>query len=76
MHPSHATTCRRFGAAVRRARERAKLTQEELAERSDVSPRYVQMIEQGTTEPGLTRVTQLARGLGLTTAVLVRRAGL
>lgn len=76
MDQSTPTICQRFGEAVRRARIAADITQEELAERSDVSTRYVQMIERGATEPGLARVTKLAHGLGISGAVLLRRAGL
>jgi transcriptional regulator with XRE-family HTH domain len=74
--PRTAKACRRFAAAVQRARQRAKLTQEQLAERSDVSWRYLQRVESGEMEPGLGRVERIAEGLGLKCSTLLRRAGL
>jgi transcriptional regulator with XRE-family HTH domain len=62
-----AATVREFGAALRRARTEAGLTQQELAERANVSRRWIRAVENGD-RPG----AELA--LILTTlAVLDRR---
>lgn len=53
-----------FGKKVRRLRTEHKLTQEELADRSDVSVVYLRGIEAGRSNPTLNVLFDLARGLG------------
>lgn len=55
-----------FGALLRAARERALLSQEELAARAGVSPRTLRYLESGRTRrPRLASVRMLADSLGL-----------
>lgn len=54
-----------LGLAVARARQRAKLTLEQLAERSGVSRRQIIDIEQAKKTPMITTLHALAHGLGI-----------
>jgi transcriptional regulator with XRE-family HTH domain len=67
-HPLHT----RFGQAVRRRREAAGLSQEELAERAGLSRNYVGMVERGESNPTLLVLHGLAAALGTTMTALVR----
>jgi transcriptional regulator with XRE-family HTH domain len=50
---------KRLGENVAALRTRRKLTQEELAEKVDVSPRYVQSVEAGEYFPSLPTLVRL-----------------
>lgn len=63
----HGETAGSFGTVLRRHRQAARLTQEELAERTDLSVRAIANIESGRTgRPRLYSVHRLAAALGLT----------
>lgn len=54
------------GARVRRQRRRARLTQEELAERAEIDRRYLGKIEtEDITEPGIDTLDRIATALGV-----------
>lgn len=53
----------RFGAALKAWRTRKRLTQEELAERSGLSYKFIGEIERGTGNPTIETVSQLALAL-------------
>jgi transcriptional regulator with XRE-family HTH domain len=59
-----------LGQNVRRQREARGLTQEKLAERSNLDPTYISGIERGLRNPGIKNVARLAKALGITTAKL------
>lgn len=59
-----------FGKAVKRARRRAGLNQEELAHLSGADRSYVSSIERGGQNPGLMTVLGLASALGMSLAEL------
>ncbi len=61
---SHLSPPAALGRAVRRERERLRLTQETLAERSGLHPTYVSGIERGRRNPSLLVLWALAEGLG------------
>jgi transcriptional regulator with XRE-family HTH domain len=63
-----------FGAAVRGIRESKKLTQEQLAELSDVHVTYVSQIERGLKNISLFNVHRIAYGLGVTAGQLLVEA--
>ena len=53
-----------FGPVLKAVREEAKLTQEQLAEKSDVPVATIRDLEQGSrTDPGWTTICKLATGL-------------
>ena len=62
----------KFGAVVRQMRERRGLTQEQLAERAEVSATYVGFIERGDNVPTLTIILQVASALGVSPSELLR----
>lgn len=49
-----------FAAALSEERERAALTQEELAERADVSARFISFLETGRRQPSLSTLHALS----------------
>jgi transcriptional regulator with XRE-family HTH domain len=61
-----------FGALVRQLRTERGLTQEALAERTDLSVSYIGFIERGENVPTLTIVLNLADALNVDAADLVR----
>lgn len=60
----------RLGCAIRRAREAAGLTQEELAEIMDCSSRWVQKLERGRSNPHWLTFLQLCALLDIDTHTL------
>ena len=63
-----------FGRAVRRERERMRLSQEDFAERARVHRTYVSSIELGKVSVGIEVANSLAAALGMKLSDLVRRA--
>lgn len=63
----------RVGVTLRGIREEASLTQEELAERSDLDQATLSRIETGKREPRLRTLKKLARGLGVELPALLSR---
>jgi len=60
-----------FADTLRGQRERAGLTQEALAERSDLSARFVSFLETRQRQPSLTTLLAISEGLGTPMAALV-----
>jgi len=60
-----------FGAVVRRLRESHGWTQEELAERADMSATYLGFVERGENVPTLTIILKLADALRVTPGRMV-----
>lgn len=54
---------RRLGANIARLREDRDLTQEALAERASIHPVLLSRLERGATDPRVTTVLRVARGL-------------
>jgi transcriptional regulator with XRE-family HTH domain len=61
-----------FSKNLRDARERAGLSQEQLAARSDLHPTEISRLERGRREPRLGTIVRLARGLGIGADRLLR----
>jgi transcriptional regulator with XRE-family HTH domain len=61
----------RIGDHIRDLREAADLTQGQLVALSGIDRRTLQRIERGETDTRLSRLQSLARGLGVSLAVLV-----
>ena len=55
----------KIGAQLRQARERALLTQEELAARADVQPLTISRIETDKVEPRFRTIRKLAEALDM-----------
>ena len=60
-----------FAKTLRELRKVAGLTQEDLAERSEVSARFISFLETGKRQPSLSALAALSAGLGLTMSKLV-----
>ena len=74
MDPEHAVALEPqavFGAKVRRLREEAGLTLEELGDRCDMELAYVSRVERGQKDVQLSTIVRLACGLGGAPAVLI-----
>jgi transcriptional regulator with XRE-family HTH domain len=65
----------RFGANLRRTRERAGLTQEALTDSTGVHMTEISRLENGRKDPQLTTIVRLATGLGVPAAELVAGLG-
>lgn len=63
-----------FGAAVREHRSRLSLSQEALAERSELHRTYVSSIERGRRNVGLINIYKLAAALKVSTVELFATA--
>ena len=63
-----------FGQVVREARLSQHLTQEELAFNAGLNRNFVMAIEKGRRKPSIITIFSLAKGLGISPAVLVSRA--
>jgi transcriptional regulator with XRE-family HTH domain len=59
-----ANTLSIFGRNLARLRNVAALTQERLAEKASVHPRYVQKLESGKAHPSLVVLARLKKALG------------
>lgn len=60
-----------FAEVLRDARGQAGMTQEELAERADVSVRFVSMLETAKRQPSLSALAAVSAGLGVPMSTLV-----
>jgi transcriptional regulator with XRE-family HTH domain len=61
----------RIGTQLKRARERALLTQEELAERAGIGTATLNRIERDRVEPHFRTIRKLAKALGMDPAKLL-----
>lgn len=64
-----------FGRRVRSIREAAKLTQQEVAERGGLDPKYMSVIENGNVSPTLDTIRSIAKGLNVPIEDLVLLEG-
>jgi len=65
---------RRFGEVVRKHRKDKNLTQEKLAEKADLAPKMISLIERFERNPSLNVADSVAQGLGLPLWILIRDA--
>ena len=63
-----------LGLTIRRVREGAGYTQESFADSIQVHRNYMGSVERGETNITLDRLEQIAKGLGLTVAELLKQA--
>ena len=64
---------RRFGANIRKLREKHNLTQEQLAQLAEVDYKYIQRLEGKTpSSPSLNIIEKLAKAFGLTISKLLK----
>ena len=65
-------TLRAFSAVLRAARKERGLTQEKLAEKSDLDPTFISMMERGLRQPTIRTLFSLAGALDLKASEIVR----
>lgn len=63
-----------LGLAVKARREELGLTQEQLANNTDLHQRWISNVETGKRNPSYASLRRLAAGLDLATAELIARA--
>lgn len=63
-----------FGAALRRVRLAAGMSQEQLALESGVQRNFISLIETGRNQPTIGTIVKLARALGMKACELVAEA--
>jgi transcriptional regulator with XRE-family HTH domain len=63
-----------FGAAVRDARARAELSQEELAHQCGLDRSYFSKLERGLSQPTLSAIFKIAKALGYSPGTLIGMA--
>lgn len=61
-----------LGTRIRKARERANISQAELARRIGISKTSMNAIEGGHTDPRASRIVAIAQELGVSTDTLLR----
>ena len=60
-----------FGMVLRRLRQEASLTQEELGFEADLRRTYVSVLELGQQQPSLTTILKLSKALNLTASEII-----
>lgn len=60
-----------FADVLREARQTAGMTQEDLAERADVSVRFISFLETGKRQPSLSALAAVSAGLGVPMSTLI-----
>lgn len=63
-----------FGAALRRVRLAAGMSQEQLALEASVQRNFISLIETGQNQPTIGTIVKLARALGMKASELVAEA--
>ncbi|WHY77356.1 helix-turn-helix transcriptional regulator [Neobacillus sp. WH10] len=61
-----------IGKALKKARRKRKITQEQLAKRCSIPRPYISIIESGIKQPKLRIIFSLAEGLGMKASDLVK----
>ena len=63
-----------FGVILRKHRKAKEITQEALAEKADIDPKMVSLIERFERNPSLNVADSIARGLGISLAQMIKEA--
>jgi len=66
------TVRKAIGENIRKARRRAGLTQEQLAERADLHPVYISQLERGTKAVSIEALWKLAKSLRVPMTTFLR----
>jgi len=61
-----------FGIALKKMREKQKITQSLVAERSDLDVTYISLLERGRRQPSLKSFIQIAKALEITPVELLK----
>lgn len=63
-----------FAEALVAERKRAGMTQEDLADRANVSVRFISFLETGKRQPSLSALAAVSAGLGMTMSAMITSA--
>jgi transcriptional regulator with XRE-family HTH domain len=63
-----------FGKVIRKHRLALKFSQEALAEKADLHPTYIGLVERGMRIPGLGAASRIARALGKQLSEIIAEA--
>ncbi len=63
-----------FGAVLQKHRRQKKFSQEALAEKADIHPTHVSLIERFERNPSLNVAQSLAKALGMSLSDMIREA--
>ena len=66
--------CIAFGQAVRRSRQRAGLSQEDMGFEAELDRTYISGVERGVRNPTLKIIFRIARALQVKPSTLIQRA--
>ena len=66
---------KRFGKAIRRRRRELDISQEVLAERTELHRTYISNIERGRQNPSLENIEKLAKALNISISALFAKYG-
>jgi len=64
----------KFGNAVRESRKAVAISQEELADRTEIHRTYIGGIERGERNPTLLMISRIAKALGVSASHLLKLA--
>lgn len=64
----------RFGLSVREFRNRVGISQEELADRTEIHRTYIGGIERGERNPTLLMIARISKALGISAAQLIKNS--
>jgi transcriptional regulator with XRE-family HTH domain len=67
---------KRFGKAIRRRRRELDISQEVLAERTELHRTYISNIERGRQNPSLENIEKLANALNISISALFAKYGI
>ena len=70
MERSNSALVAAFATTLREERLRLGLTQEDLAEKAEISARFVSFLETGRRQPSLSALAAVSKGLGLPLSTL------
>ncbi len=62
-----------FGKVLREMREAKKISQEKLAEYSDLDRTYISLLERGMKQPTITTIFKLAKALKTDPSLIIRK---
>ncbi len=63
-----------FGSLVKKHRLAKRLSQEALAEKADVHPTYIGLLERGQRTPGIDVAERIAKAFGMKLSLLITEA--
>jgi transcriptional regulator with XRE-family HTH domain len=67
---------KKIGLAIRQLREAEGISQEELAFQSDLHRTYLGSVERGERNIAIINISKISKALGLSSAALLKHAGL